>query len=243
MSFSKKKRFWTDVAVAQADQGYVIHLDGRVVKTPLKQDLVLPTQAAAELVAAEWDAAEGELNPAAMPATRWANVSVDKMGPQFDGVVEMLAAYGDNDLLCYRATHPQELIARQAAVWDPPLQWAAKHFNAPLLVTQGVIPIDQPNQSLANLQAAVSGFDCFELAAFHDLVQISGSLVLALAVAHREMDVNVAWDVSRVDENWQIEQWGEDEEAQATAELKRQSFVFADTLMVSVAKSGGQADK
>lgn len=237
MSFFKKKRFWADVSVVQADQGYVIHLDGRVVKTPLKQDLVLPTQTAADLVAAEWDAAVGELNPAMMPATRWANVSVDKMGPQFGAVVDMLAAYGGNDLLCYRATHPQELIARQAEVWDAPLRWAADHLDAPLLVTQGVIPIDQPNQSLAKLHTVVSGFDRFELAAFHDLVQISGSLVLALAVAHREMDVNAAWQVARVDENWQIEQWGVDEEASATAELKRQSFVFADTLMTSVAKT------
>ncbi|MBR9863682.1 MAG: ATPase [Rhodobacteraceae bacterium] len=234
MTLAKKKRFWNTVDVAEAESGFVIQLDGRTVKTPEKRDLLLPTRKAAELVAQEWDATSGELDPTAMPATRWANVSVDKMGGQMAAVVDMLAAYGENDLLCYRATHPQELIARQAELWDAPLQWASQTFKAPLLVTSGVIPVEQPNQSVANLRQVVETFDTFELAAFHDLVQISGSLVLALAVARQHMVAEQAWDVARVDENWQIEQWGVDDEAAQAADLKRQAFLLSEELLLSV---------
>ncbi|PLS19933.1 ATP12 family chaperone protein [Neptunicoccus cionae] len=237
MKLAKKKRFWNTVDVAEAESGFVIQLDGRTVKTPEKRDLLLPTRKAAELVAQEWDDTSGELDPTAMPATRWANVSVDKMGGQMAAVVDMLAAYGENDLLCYRATHPQELIARQAAFWDAPLQWASQTFEAPLLVTSGVIPVEQPNQSVANLRQAVETFDPFELAAFHDLVQISGSLVLALAVARQHMVAEQAWDVARVDENWQIEHWGVDDEAAEAAELKRQAFLLSEELLLSVRKT------
>lgn len=237
MNLAKKKRFWNTVDVTQAEAGFVIQLDGRTVKTPERRDLLLPTYRAAELVAREWDDASGELDPAQMPATRWANVSVDRMGGQMAAVVDMLAAYGENDLLCYRSTHPQELIARQAALWDAPLEWASRTFNAPLLVTSGVIPVEQPNQSVANLRQAFAGLDPFELAAFHDLVQISGSLVLALAVSHQHMVAEQAWDVARVDEIWQVEQWGVDDEAAEAGEIKRQAFLLAEELLLSVRKT------
>ncbi|GGA31389.1 ATP12 family chaperone protein [Neptunicoccus cionae] len=237
MTLAKKKRFWSTVDVTEADTGFVIQLDGRTVKTPEKRDLLLPTRKAADLVAREWDDASGELSPTAMPATRWANVSVDKMGGQMAAVVDMLAAYGENDLLCYRSTHPQELIARQADQWDAPLNWASLTFKAPLLVTSGVIPVEQPNQSVANLRQAVETFDPFELAAFHDLVQISGSLVLALAVSHQHMVAEQAWQVARVDEIWQAEQWGVDDEAAEAGEIKRQAFLLAEKLLLSVRKT------
>lgn len=235
MSFAKNKRFWKDVAVAPTDSGFVIELDGRRVKTPARAELRVPTLAAAELVAGEWDAQDGELEPTSMPATRWANLAVDKLAESHGPVVDMLAEYGGSDLLCYRATTPQSLIERQAAVWDGPLEWAANTFRAPLKVTSGVIPVEQPNHSLGNLRAAVAEFGPFSLAALHELVVISGSLVLALAVAENETDAATAWDVSRVDENWQIDQWGSDEEAEQMAALKRESFVFAETLLKSIA--------
>jgi chaperone required for assembly of F1-ATPase len=236
MSFLKKKRFWTDVVVMGSTGGFVIHLDGRVVKTPAKHDLNVPTRAAAELIAVEWDAVEDTLDPSKMPATQWANVAIDRVGEKHADVVEMLAAYGGTDLLCYRATHPDALIERQAAVWDGPLEWAKQRFNAPLLTTQGVIPVDQPNQSVANLRADVAKMEPFSLSAFHDLVHISGSLVLALAIFHGEMSADSAWDAAQVDEIWQNDVWGEDEDAAATAALKRESFLFAAKLLESVAE-------
>lgn len=236
MSFLKKKRFWTDVAVVGSTGGFVVHLDGRVVKTPERHDLNVPTRVAAELIGAEWAAVEDTLDPSKMPATQWANVAIDRVGEKHADVVDMLAAYGGTDLLCYRATHPDELIAKQAAAWDAPLDWAKAKFDAPLRSTQGVIPVDQPNQSIANLRAEVAKMEPFSLSAFHDLVHISGSLVLSLAVFHGEMSAESAWDAAQVDEIWQKELWGEDEDAVAAAEQKRLSFVFAVKLLESVAE-------
>lgn len=236
MSFLKKKRFWTDVVVVGSTGGFVIHLDGRVVKTPEKHDLNVPTRAAAELIAIEWAAVDDALDPSKMPATQWANVAIDRVGEKHADVVDMLAAYGGTDLLCYRATHPDALIAKQAAVWDGPLAWAKATFDAPLAVTQGVIPVDQPNQSVENLRAEVAKMEPFSLSAFHDLVHISGSLVLSLAVFHGEMTAETAWEAAQVDEIWQIELWGEDEDAKEAAAFKRQSFLFAAQLLESVAE-------
>ena len=230
----KKKRFWTDVSVVPSQAGFVIQLDGRSVKTPERAELALPTQVAADLVAAEWDAQEGELKPENMPATRWANVAIDKVSVSPTPVVDMLAEYGSTDLLCYRATHPDELIARQAAVWDQPLAWVKDRFDAPLACTQGVMAVSQPNQSLQNLRNAVAELDPFALAAFHDLVQISGSLVLALMISEKATEARSAWDAARVDETWQIDQWGEDEEAAEFAQTKRDAFFLAQELLFSV---------
>ena len=235
MSFLRKKRFWSDVAVVGSTGGFVIHLDGRGVKTPAKHDLNVPTRAAAELIAAEWAAVEGEIDPAFMPATLWANVAIDRVGEKHGEVVDILAAYGATDLLCYRATHPEVLVKRQAAVWDAPLAWASAAFGAPLNVTQGIIPVDQPNQSVANLRLEVARMEPFTLSAFHDLVHISGSLVLSLAIFHKEMDAESVWDAAQVDEIWQSEFWGADEDAVAAAAKKRASFVFAAKLLDSVA--------
>jgi chaperone required for assembly of F1-ATPase len=140
----------------------------------------------------------------------------------------MLASYGESDLLCYRAEGPPDLVARQAAAWDPLLSWAGETLAAPLVVTVGVMHVDQPSASLAALHGLVRDLSPFELAAFHDLVAMSGSLVLALAVTHGRLPVEAAWRLSRTDEDWQISLWGEDEEAAEVAERKRQAFLQAD---------------
>lgn len=223
----KHKRFWSDVTVVEKDGGFTILLDERQVKTPAKTSLVVPTHALAELIAQEWAAQEGEVNPETMPMTRSANAALDKVTAQFDEVAALLAAYGESDLLCYRATAPEELIARQAAAWDPLLEWAQTDLGARLKSGHGVMYIDQDSASIAVLNKIVFAFTPFELTAFHDLVSMSGSLVLALAITQGHLTVADAWETSRVDENWQIEQWGEDDEAQEVADAKRQSFVHA----------------
>lgn len=233
----KQKRFWSDVTVAQKDDGFTILLDGRQVKTPAKAVLVVPTRALAELVAQEWDAQEGDVNPETMPMTRAANAALDKVTAQFDEVAALLAAYGESDLLCYRATAPEELIARQAAAWDPLLDWANASLGAPLKSGQGVMFIDQDPVSIQKLNKIVFAYTPFELTAFHDLVSMSGSLVLALAITQGHLDVADAWELSRVDENWQIEQWGADEEAQEITEAKRQSFVHAFRFFAAVGRN------
>lgn len=140
----------------------------------------------------------------------------------------MLAEYGQSDLLCYRAEGPEDLIAQQAKAWDPLLDWTRDALKAPLHVTKGVMHIDQPPESVAALGQAVDALDPFRLSAFHDLVAISGSLVLALAVIRQRLTAEAAFDLSRIDENWQIALWGEDEEAAVNTGLKRAAFLQAD---------------
>ncbi|MFQ1699396.1 ATP12 family chaperone protein [Loktanella agnita] len=228
MSDWQPKRFWTEAKVVAVDGGHAVHLDDRPVKTPAKAGLILPTRALAEAVAAEWDAQTEKVDPGTMPVTRGANAAIDKVRTQRDEVVAMLAEYGDSDLLCYRAPGPDGLIKRQAAAWDPLLDWAAETFNARLWVGEGVMHVSQKPEILARLTQEIDSFDEFALAAVHDLISLSGSLVLALAVTRERLTPIEAWDVSRVDEDWQIEQWGADDEASAMAAVKRAAFFDAE---------------
>ena len=228
MSGWKAKRFWKTATAEPCEGGFTVRLDGRAVKTPAKAAFVVPTLALAEAAAREWDAQEGAVKPETMPVTRAANSAIDKLGQQRDEVVGLLAAYGASDLLCYRATGPEGLIARQAAGWDPWLGWSATDLGAPLHVTAGIVPIAQPAESLIRLRAVVDAFDPFRLAAFHDMVAITGSLILALAVTRGRLSAAEAFDLSRIDESWQAEFWGVDEDAAALEAGKRQALLEAE---------------
>jgi chaperone required for assembly of F1-ATPase len=227
MSGWKAKRFWTQAVAEPCDGGFTVRLDGRPVKTPAKTLLVVPTLPLAQAIADEWQAQTGQINPDAMPFTRAANSALDKVTPQFDEVVGLLAAYGATDLLCYRATGPDTLVRRQADAWDPLLDWAATHLDAPLKATAGVMHIPQDPRSLVRLHDRVAALSPFQIAAFHDLVAISGSLVLAFAVTEGRLAPQEAWALSRIDEVWQIEQWGDDEEAAALTAFKAEAFLQA----------------
>ncbi|SDC78552.1 ATP12 family chaperone protein [Ruegeria marina] len=227
MSDWKPKRFWKLASVAECEGGYTVELDGRPVKTPAKTLLVLPSRAMAEAVAVEWDAQEKEVDPRSMPFTRSANAAIDKVRVQHAEVAELLAAYGDSDLLCYRAVTPAELVARQSRLWDPALDWAAETLGVRLVTVDGLMHRAQPLEAQKKLTARVHALSDFQLAAFHDLVSLSGSLVLGFAAAMAWRDPDEIWRISRLDEIWQEEQWGPDEEAQALAEIKRQAFLHA----------------
>lgn len=230
MSDWMKKRFWTEVTTRPEGDGFGIALDGRLVKTPLKQPLCLPTQAFADHVAAEWQAVDEFIDPTQMPFTRAGNSAIDKLTAQKPDVVAMLAEYGGSDLLCYRATHPQGLIAKQAEGWDPLLDWAGERFGGRLNVTQGVLPVAQPQAPLRAMQDRLEAMDVFQLAGAHDLITISGSLVLALAVIEESCPAAHAWELCRIDEAWQIAEWGKDDEAEAVAALKKADFERADLI-------------
>lgn len=227
MSGWKAKRFWKEATALAADGGWTVRLDNRPVKTPAKAPLVVPTEALARAIAAEWDAQQGEVRPETMPFTRAANSAIDKVATQLPEVVEIVAAYGGTDLLCYRATGPEPLICRQGEGWDPVLDWAAGHLGARLVHTAGVMHIPQDPAALERLTDRVAALTPFQLAAFHDLVALSGSLVLAFAVTEGRLDAEAAWRLSRIDEEWQIEQWGEDEEAAAAAAVRHEAFIQA----------------
>ncbi|WP_299025125.1 ATP12 family chaperone protein [uncultured Sulfitobacter sp.] len=227
MSDWKAKRFWKETSVVDAPTGFTVVLDGRPVKTPAKQPLHVPTHAMAAAIADEWDAQEGVINPHSMPVTKTANAAIDKVTVQHAEVADMLAAYGDSDLLCYRADAPEELVMRQAEHWDPMLDWADTALGVRLLPRTGVIHAPQDPAALEVLTGNTHALDAFELAAFHDLVSLSGSLILGFAATLDARPAAQLWDLSRLDENWQEEQWGEDEDATALAEIKRTAFLHA----------------
>ncbi len=225
--FPRPKRFWSTALVAPAPDGFAVSLDARPLKTPAKRPVVLPTAALAAAVAAEWDALEGTVDPGHLPLTRLANSAIDGVAPELAAVRAHVVAYGGSDLLCYRADTPEALLRRQASAWDPWLAWARDELGAALIATTGVMPVAQPPAALDRLAAAVADHGAFGLAALHDLVTISGSLVLGLAVAQGALAPAEAFALSTLDETWQAEQWGRDAEAEAAAERRRATLLDA----------------
>ena len=221
------KRFWKTTEVVPDGAGFGVALDGRPVRTPAKSPLVLPTEAMAAEVAREWDAQGERIDPLSMPFTRSANAATDKVSVQHAEVADMLASYGDSDLICYRANGPDGLVEQQNAGWDPLVDWSTTHLKAPLQVYVGVMHASQPVESIARLSEKVHQFSAFELTAFHDLVSLSGSLIIGFAVTEGYADADNLWATSRIDEDWQISQWGEDAEAAEQAAIKREAFLHA----------------
>lgn len=221
------KRFWKDTNVVEAGAGYTVHLDGRKLRTPVKSELIVPTREMAAAIAAEWDAQGEKIDPLTMPVTRSANAAIDKVTPMHAEVSELVGAYGGTDLLCYRADTPKELVERQNVTWNPLLAWAADALAAPLKTGVGIVHVEQDAAVLASLAKRVTELDAFQLAAFHDLVGMSGSLIIGFAVINTVLPVTDLWRCSRIDEDWQIDKWGEDDEEHATSEGKRIGFEHA----------------
>lgn len=227
MSGRGQKRFWKATAAVPDGDGFSVELDGRRVRTPARAALRLPTMAMAEAIAAEWDAQVEVIDPLSMPVMRSANAAIDKVRHQHAEVAEMLAAYGDADLLCYRAEAPVGLVARQAEQWDPALDWAREVLGARLIPRAGVMHQPQDAAALTVLAAPIHRMSDFQLAGFHDLVSLSGSLILGFAAVNNWRDAEDIWTLSRLDELWQEEQWGSDEEASRQAETRRRAFMHA----------------
>ena len=224
MSEWSMKRFWDKASAAPTHGGFQIELDGRPVKTPAKSALVVPTQALANVIAAEWDAQEGTVDPGLMPQTRLANSAIDKVTTQHGEVAALVADYGGSDLLCYRAEDPQALIARQQAEWDPVLNWAKAQYGIGLVLQSGLMPVLQPQSSLDIMLEKTNAMTAFELTAFHELVSLTGSWLLGYAGFVQAFDQESLWLASLVDELFQEEQWGQDEEAVELRETKRLAF-------------------
>ena len=226
MSEWKSKRFWKEARTEEVEGGFTVKLDGRMVKTPGKSALVVPTLKMAEVIAAEWDAQDEVIDPMTMPASRAANSAIEKVAPQREAVIEALAEYGASDLICYRAEKPQALVDRQSEVWDPLVAWAKDKLGADLVLTTGVMFVAQPPDALAALRTPLTEATAFELAGLHDLIMLSGSLVIGLK-AREQQDVSSLWQASRVDETYQAEEWGFDEEAVEATAAKEAAFYAA----------------
>ena len=209
------KRFFDHAAVTAMEAGVAVTLDGKAVKTPAKRPLVLPNELIAKAIAREW-AVQGELiDTYSMPLMQLAAAAIDQVADERCSVVDEISAYGGTDLICYRAAEPEDLKERQNEGWQPLLDWCETYLGAKLAITEGVIAVEQDSAALETLRAAVEGYDDMSLAALHTMTSASGSLVIALALAEGHIDARTAWLLSRIDERFQAENWGLDEEAKA----------------------------
>ncbi len=222
------KRFYTSAEPVAVETGHQIHLDGRPVNTPAKARLAVPGAALAAALAEEWNAQAETVDPDTMPLTQLANTTIDRVAVQREAVIAGTLAYAETDLLCYRADQPQALVERQAAVWQPLLDWAALEFDAPLTVTQGVLPAKQPQSSLTALSRIVADCDDFHLAALSHAAALQGSLVLAMALSAGRVNAAEAFDAAHLDDLYQQELWGEDSEAVARLDRLRSELAATE---------------
>jgi chaperone required for assembly of F1-ATPase len=228
---SRVRKFYKTVDVADESGAFVVRLDGKPVKTPLRALLSPPNKHLAEAIAEEWRAQDLELDPATMPLTRLAYAAIDTVSAHRVRIRDEALAFGRTDLLCYRAEAPAKLIARQASAWDPLLDWAGEKFSAKLAVGAGIAFVDQPAECVSALGAAVALYDDFGLAALHGAASITGSLILALALAEGRLNASEAFALSRLDETFQSEAWGTDAEAEARANRLRDELMAIECVL------------
>jgi len=221
------KRFWTSAEAISTGTGYAIALDGRRVKTPAKADLILPTEQLADAVAAEWNAVGETIDPRKMPLTGLSNAAIDRIAPNKEQFASGIARYGEGDLTCYRAEGPDALVQWQQESWDALLEWAQRRYDVDFALCTGVMHIDQPADTVRKLSHEVMALDAFRLAGLSQMVTIGGSLVAALAVHEEMMPAEAAWEAVSLDDRWQLEQWGDDAEARAALDARRQDFLAA----------------
>lgn len=226
------KRFFKTAGVRQGTEGFAVTLDGKTVRTPFGTAVVLVSRPLAEAIAEEWESQEAEIQPHRMPLMRLAAITLDRVGTARETVVAEVVKYVTTDLLCYRVAEPLELAERQRAAWQPLLDWVAGRFDAPLAVTTDIVVLDQPAASLAALEAAVSGVDNLRLTALRESTAICGSLVLGLALLEAKIDAETAWQISQLDETFQIEKWGRVSEAEARRNDLRENLAAAERFLV-----------
>lgn len=206
------KRFYKSVSVT--DQ-LGIALDGRSVKTPLKAALILPNQALAEAVAAEWDAQVDVINPHAMPLTKLANTAIDRAIPERPKIAAEILEFAGSDMVCYRAESPAGLVQRQTTHWDPIIAWAKADLKVGFAAVSTITHKRQSPAALQAMEAHITSLEPFSFVAVHNLTTLTGSALLAAMVASGKIPLDAAWLAANVDEDWQIETWGEDTEAAA----------------------------
>jgi len=225
------KRFWKDVSLRANDGAHGIALDDRILKTPKRADLQLPTVEMAQAVAQEWRDVADTIDPAGMPMTGFANAAIDRVGAERAAFIAGVAAFGESDFFCYRADSPEELCARQDAAWGKWTRWAEQRYEIQLAIIEGIIHRAQPAQTLARMQLAVEQFTDFQLAAASKLTHLSGSLIAVLALAEGAARPDDIWPDLMIDELWQEEQWGPDEFALKNRDHRAAEFADAARFM------------
>ena len=224
------KRFYKQVSVGTEGDWYTTLLDGRAIKTPEKRSCLMPTEKMAAEVAKEWDDQQEEVDPHSMPITKLANTAIDRVETRRDELLEELVKYAGSDQICYRAEHPKELIDLQDKIWNPLLEWVNGKLGINFKVARGIIFVEQDAADLAKVRAAFNALDSYKLTALHGMITVTGSVTIGYALYNGHLSLDEAWDAGHLDENFQISQWGTDDEAEERqenlkAELKN-SYLF-----------------
>ena len=229
------KRFYKAVSVAPSEGGLAVLLDGRPVRTPATKLLAVAEPKIAERLRAEWGGQGEMIDPATMPVTRLVNTALDGVADNRAAVLEEIVSFAGTDMICYRADSPEGLVERQRAGWDPVLRWAADSRGARFILAEGVIHQTQPAPAIDAFRAALQAYgEPLPLACLHTVTTLTGSAVLALALAEGHLDADRLWDLAHIDEDWQIEQWGTDEEAFHRRSLRRREFDVAAGVLADI---------
>jgi chaperone required for assembly of F1-ATPase len=229
----QRKRFYTSAGVAEADGGFAVTLDGKPIRTPSGRQVIAPTREIADAIAAEWNAQGDMINPLSMPLTRFANSVVEAVADRVDAVADDVAKYLGTDLLFYRAGHPEALVAQEAAHWDPIVFWAADALGAHFILAEGIVHVTQPEQAVAAARGTFPS-DPWSVSALHVVTTLTGSALLALALAHGVRDPDQVWAAAHVDEDWNIEKWGMDEEVAARRAARLVDFRAAVRILTAL---------
>jgi chaperone required for assembly of F1-ATPase len=241
------KRFYKNVSViaarindkkdANAKRGFVIHLDGQKLKTPARSYLILPTRQSAQIVANEWLAQKDNIDTATMPATRLVNTARDGIAADPQAVIEDMLKFAHSDLLCYRASAPQGLVELQQSQWDPVLDWAVDELDARFETTKGLVQIAQPKEAISAISIALKPWtDPIAIAALHTITNLTGSIILAVAISVNKYTASQVWKIAHVDEDWNISNWGEDHEAKKRRDNRLKEMEAAYHLFLAIQK-------
>jgi len=226
----QRKRFYAKADAVEAEGGYAITLDGKPIRTPSGRVITAPSRDIAQAIAAEWEAQQETINPLTMPLTRFANSVVEAVTDRVEIVAADIAKYLTSDLLFYRAGHPEALVARETAHWDPVVFWAADSLGAHFILAQGIVHVRQPDTAIEAASAALPS-DPWSIAAMHVVTTLTGSALLALALFHGVREADQVWAAAHVEEDFNIEQWGVDEEAAARRAARLVDFQAATHIL------------
>lgn len=239
MGLDVNRRFYKEATALADGDVWRIALDGKVVKTPARNPLSLPTRALAEAIAAEWNAQEAKVKPDSMPLMQLASTAIDRVAPDRARIVAETAGYAATDLVCYRAEGPAELVARQAAAWDPLLDWLRERYDVALQQGTGVMAIPQSDQALAALSRVVAAQDDLRLTALGVITGAAGSLAMGLAVLEGRIGPEAAAEAAQLDELYQAERWGSDPEAERRRAAQKADLVAARRFLDLLATGTG----
>ena len=232
MSSSGIKRVYKRVEVAELPEGFTVHLDGRSVRTPAGKPLVVPVhRPLVQVIAQEWDAQSEIIRPSTMPITQLAATALDRVDPERPAILDHLVAYAETDLLCYRAQSPRELNQRQHESWQPILDWLHGETGARLQVTETILAVDQPDDALSAIRQTFLSLDLWRLTAAQAAAAAAGSAVLSLALVKGHLNGQQVFDLSQLDETWQVEHWGDDEEAAQRRQNLHKDIMAAGRLL------------